>query len=370
MKDLLNSYFKENIERKVLPLNRAFIGLYSILSCLSKKSNRKKVLYPPTTCASPVYATTFAGLKPVFADVSLSDYLIDEKATIRYIELYKDELLAVVYIYIFGHTSDSVLRIKEVCDKYGIYLIEDVAQAFGSNVDGIPTGLIGHYSVFSFGYSKQVEVGIGGLFVNNMPTVVSNKEMQDFISNIEFTQLTPEQSQQYKKDFYDFRLESIVDESKYIKYLDFPERFHDLYFTAKQPDWNKISDKLRSFLDEDMLTKRNQNAKKYYEGFSCESLKEYVYAPELKDGYSIYRYTILLTSEENSLKFSDYLRNNGINCSNLYIPVNRFYGETDCPNALLYAKKCVNLWVDAGIATDEYIEKTIELTKQYFAHNE
>jgi predicted house-cleaning NTP pyrophosphatase (Maf/HAM1 superfamily) len=41
------------------------------------KGVRKKVLYTSTTCHSPVLAASYAGLEPVFVDISLTDFLME-----------------------------------------------------------------------------------------------------------------------------------------------------------------------------------------------------------------------------------------------------------------------------------------------------
>lgn len=366
MRELLNKYFGRDVSDRIISVSRAFFGLYSVLSCASKRSGRSDVLYPPTTCASPVYAATFAGLNPVFVDISDRDYLIDEEATLSYIEVHRNELLAVVYIYTFGHTSDAVLRIRRKCDEYGILLIEDAAQAFGGTVQGTPVGLIGHYAILSFGYSKQVDAGMGGLLLNN-DGIVSNAELRGAIDGIELARVDPGLATAYKRDFYDFRLKALADETKFSLYADFPTRFRDLYFTDARPDWNRVETRLREFLADDGVSKRNSIARRYAERLSTGEFRGRLVVPAVRDGFSVYRYTFMLLGEDGTLSLSEHLRSGGINCSNLYLPVNRFYGDTGCSRALDFARRCVNLWVEPSVATDDYLNRTIELMSSYYS---
>jgi hypothetical protein len=51
--------------------------------------------------------------------------------------------------------------------------------------------------------------------------------------------------------------------------------------------------------------------------------------------------------------FSEAVRRDGFHVSNLYWPVNDFFRPTDvCPNADLFARRIVNLWVDNTVDPD------------------
>ena len=364
MEKILSQYFKQDLSKKVIRVNRAFLGIYSILSVLKQRKRGTKVLYSTTTCASPVYASSYAGLTPIFSDISTIDFLMDEENTISLIEQYKENLLAVVYIYIFGHTSPSIFRIREKCKQYGIYLIEDLAQAFGSSVNGTPTGLIGDFSVLSFGHTKQIDVKRGGVIINNVPEVVSNEEILKELGRIVLATPTQELSSQYGFSFYANRRRALRNDEDFALYADFITTYKDLYFSYAPVNWDLISDKLDSYLKKKTTEQRNQIGKKYKDGLS--KLSDYIYSPDVKDGYSVYRYTIVLKDNTNLEEFSDYLRSHGVNCSNLYIPINRFYGDKGCPNAFDFAHRCVNLWTEPSVATDEYINSTIQQIASFY----
>ena len=360
----LSEYFNQDMDGRLLEVNRAFHGLYSILSLLKQKRGGNKVLYSTTTCASPVYAASYAGLEPVFADISPKDYLMDENETLSLIEKYKDNLVAVVYIYVFGHTSDAVFRIKDKCKQYGIYLIEDLAQAFGSSIKGIPTGLIGDFAVLSFGHSKQIDAKRGGVIVNNAADILTNKEIKDSLDSLQLVIPSQELSNSYGTNFYANRKRALANDEDFALYRDFIYTYKDLYFSEAPVNWDLIQEKIEYYLKFDITEKRNKIAKEYYD--RLKPLSEYIYCPDIKDGYSVYRYTIVLKGDIDLEDFSEYLRQNGINCSNLYIPINRFYGETGCPQANALAHKGVNLWVDPSIANEDYINNTIQQIMKYY----
>ena len=364
MERILSQYFKQDLSEKVIRVNRAFLGIYSILSVLKQRKRGTKVLYSTTTCASPVYASSYAGLIPLFSDISTKDFLMDEENTTSLIEQYKEDLLAVVYIYIYGHTSPSIFRIREKCKQYGIYLIEDLAQAFGSSVNGTPTGLIGDFSVLSFGHTKQIDVKRGGVIINNVPEVVSNEEIVKVLDNIALATPSQELSSQYGNSFYANRRRALKNYEDFALYADFITTYKDLYFSYAPVNWDLISDKLDSYLKEKTTELRNQIGNKYREGLS--QFADHLYCPDVKEGYSVYRYTIVLKDNTNLEEFSENLRSHGVNCSNLYIPINRFYGDKGCPNAFDFAHRCINLWTEPSVATDEYINNTIQQIASFY----
>ena len=289
---------------------------------------------------------------------------MDEENTTSLIEQYKEDLLAVVYIYIYGHTSPSIFRIREKCKQYGIYLIEDLAQAFGSSVNGTPTGLIGDFSVLSFGHTKQIDVKRGGVIINNVPEVVSNEEIVKVLDNIALATPSQELSSQYGNSFYANRRRALKNYEDFALYADFITTYKDLYFSYAPVNWDLISDKLDSYLKEKTTELRNQIGNKYREGLS--QFADHLYCPDVKEGYSVYRYTIVLKDNTNLEEFSENLRSHGVNCSNLYIPINRFYGDKGCPNAFDFAHRCINLWTEPSVATDEYINNTIQQIASFY----
>ena len=360
----LSRYFGQDMDGRLLEVNRAFHGLYSILSLLKQKKGGSKVLYSTTTCASPVYAASYAGLNPLFADISPKDFLMDENETLDLIDKYKDDLVAVVYIYVFGHTSDAIFRIKTKCEQYGIFLIEDLAQAFGSSVNGIPTGLIGDFAVLSFGHSKQIDAKRGGVIVNNATSVLTNKDIQDHLDGLQLVVPPPELSSSYGTNFYANRKKALDNDDDFALYKDFITVYKDLYFSYGDVNRGLIQEKIENYLDNKLTEKRNKIAKEYHDRLA--PLDKFIYCPEVKEGYSVYRYTIVLKDNTDLEDFSEYLRKNGVNCSNLYIPINRFYGDKGCPQANAFAHMCVNLWADPTIAKDNYIDNTIQTIVEYY----
>jgi perosamine synthetase len=73
---------------------------------------------------------------------------------------------ACVPMHTFGHPVE-IDKIKEICKKYGLSLVEDAAESLGSYYQGQHTGTFGELGVFSFNGNKVMTTGGGGMIVTN-----------------------------------------------------------------------------------------------------------------------------------------------------------------------------------------------------------
>ena len=112
--------------------------------------------------ASPI---TYLGAKPVFVDVLPETWCIDPAAAEAAIT---PRTKAIIAVHIYGNVCemDKLLAIGE---KYGIPVIEDAAEAIGSQWHGKHAGTMGKFGSFSFHGTKTLTTGEGGMFITNDP---------------------------------------------------------------------------------------------------------------------------------------------------------------------------------------------------------
>ncbi|WAZ19592.1 aminotransferase class V-fold PLP-dependent enzyme [Streptomyces cinnabarinus] len=111
-----------------------------------------EVITVANTFHATALAITRAGATPVLVDARPDDYLMDTDALEAAVT---PRTRAVVAVHLFGLSLD-LAPVAEVCERYGIPLVEDCAQAVGARVDGRRVGSIGAIGCFSFHPSKNL----------------------------------------------------------------------------------------------------------------------------------------------------------------------------------------------------------------------
>jgi len=103
------------------------------------------------------------GARPVFADVSLETFNmlpedLENKITAR--------TKAVIFVDALGNPT-GLTKIKEICHRHNLPLVEDAACAIGSNEFGRRCGSIADVTCFSFHPRKLINTGEGGAIVTD-----------------------------------------------------------------------------------------------------------------------------------------------------------------------------------------------------------
>jgi perosamine synthetase len=137
-------------------------ALETILRALNVKN--KDVLLPSNTFIATSVAILNAGGKPVPVDIESKFLGISSKKVEK---LISKSTGAVVLVHIGGLISPETLKLKEICSYYGVPLVEDAAQSFGSTLNNIKAGSFGIAGSFSFFLTKVLTTGEGGLIVTD-----------------------------------------------------------------------------------------------------------------------------------------------------------------------------------------------------------
>ena len=103
------------------------------------------------------------GAIPVFIDVKIPTYNIDENLVE---EAITKKTKAIMLAHTLGNPF-NVKRIKEICDKYSLWLIEDSCDALGSKFNGQYVGTFGDLATLSFYPAHHITMGEGGAVFTN-----------------------------------------------------------------------------------------------------------------------------------------------------------------------------------------------------------
>lgn len=117
------------------------------------------VVVPAFTFFATASSVSMCGATLLFADVDPHTFNIDPDSVAA---LVRPDTRAVVGVHLFGQPFD-VGAVREVCDDHNLVLIEDAAQAHGSEYHGKRAGSLADLACFSFYPTKNMTTGEGGM---------------------------------------------------------------------------------------------------------------------------------------------------------------------------------------------------------------
>ena len=134
-----------------------------------------RVIVPTFTFAATANAVRYCDAEPVFVDSARSTWNVDPEllaAAVTDSLAAGQRVGAVVTVDLYGQCADHQ-PIREICDRHGIPLIEDAAEAVGATWEGRPAGSFGDMGVFSFNGNKIMTTGGGGMLVSETEELVA-----------------------------------------------------------------------------------------------------------------------------------------------------------------------------------------------------
>ena len=129
-----------------------------------------EVIVQGNTYIASVMGITINGATPVFVEpdeyFNIDASKIEEKIT--------DRTKAVLVVHLYGQAS-NMAPVVELCNKYGLRLVEDCAQSHGAKFNGQTTGTFGDIGCFSFYPSKNLGAfGDAGAIVTNSDQIAED----------------------------------------------------------------------------------------------------------------------------------------------------------------------------------------------------
>jgi len=122
----------------------------------------REVVVPANTFFATAAAVIHAGGIPRFADVAPDTLALSESTVDAALG---ENTAGVILVHIGGAITPEVDAIRTLCERRGLFLVEDAAHAHGSSLDGRAAGSFGIASAFSFYPTKVMTTGEGGMIV-------------------------------------------------------------------------------------------------------------------------------------------------------------------------------------------------------------
>lgn len=143
-------------------------AIHMALKC-AKVKPKDIVFCSSLTFAASCNPIIYENAVPVFIDSDKETWNMSpvalEKAFLKYKELHNMPK-AVIVVDLYGESA-KYDEIRYLCNKYNVPIIEDSAEALGSEYKGKKLGSFGDYSVFSFNGNKIITTSGGGMLLSN-----------------------------------------------------------------------------------------------------------------------------------------------------------------------------------------------------------
>ena len=154
-------------KKRVVALSAGTAAVHLGLLAAGVKPGDEVIVQSFTFCAS-THPVTYLGAIPVLVDSEPDTWNIDpellEKAIIDRKEKKGKYPKAIVPVALYGMPYKAD-RIMEIANKYGIPVVEDAAEGFGSKYKGQVLGTFGKYGVLSFNGNKMITTSGGGALI-------------------------------------------------------------------------------------------------------------------------------------------------------------------------------------------------------------
>jgi dTDP-4-amino-4,6-dideoxygalactose transaminase len=286
-----------------------------------------EVIIPANTFIATAWGVSHAGATPVFVDCDETWNIDSTKIEAAITKKTK----AVIGVHLYGQPFD-VDSVKAICDKHGIFMIEDAAQAQGARYKGKTVGVFGEMACYSFYPGKNLGAcgEAGGLTTNN--------------------------------PVYDTHLRSLRNHGSTVRY------FHDeIGYNYRMGGLEGASLTVKLKYLEGWNNRRREIAERYRHKINNPKITLQV-KPDWADGIN----HLFVITTENKDTFVKYLADHKISAA-FHYPVpchlqkayaNLGHKKGDFPIAEYLAEHCVSLPMFAEL-TNEEVNKVIETINHY-----
>lgn len=324
-------------------LTHSATGGLEIIAHLMDIRRGDEVILPSYTFVSTVNAFASKGATPVFIDIELDRLNLNIEMVEQAIT---EKTKAIVAVHYAGHPCD-LDKLKRICEKHSLFLIEDAAMAFGNKYHNVQLGGMGDFGVISFDVTKQISAIQGGLLI------INNKNFAKRATNIYHIGTN-------RSDF----TEGIV---PYYEWVDDGSKYQMNELNAAYLYGNLLN-------RENILLNRKLISKKYYSGLeSLSLLGHFKLMDKTLVSDNIHEFYLIVNHQDERQNLSKYLKEHGVEAMFHYIPLHnskrgkklgRFVGTNQTE---FISERLLRLPLYDGLL-DEEIEYIIELIKKYYAN--
>ncbi len=234
----------------VICLNSGTSALFVSLRSIGIEKN-DEVLLPSLTFVSTANAVLYNNAVPHFVDTSEKSLAIDPILLEKYLKKIstikngklinkktKKRIKCLICVHVFGNSAE-ITKIKNVCKKYKLILIEDAAEALNSYYKKKHLGTYGKIGILSFNGNKIITSGSGGAILTN------DKKIFDYCNHVTSNSKINDKWE-YKHDMigYNLKMANINAALAFAQILD---------LNKIQKEKNKLMLKYKKFIESNSL---------------------------------------------------------------------------------------------------------------------
>jgi perosamine synthetase len=171
------------------------VSLHLALVALGLKPG-DEVIMPDLTYIATANTVRYCGAIPVFVDVEKDSWNIDPKLIEEKITK-KTKGIVPVHLYGLPANMDAI---NDIAKKYGLFVLEDAAEAHGAKYKGKMVGGLGDLGSFSFFGNKIITTGEGGMVTTN------SKELYEKMRLLKSQGVDPNKSYWHIMLAYNYRM--------------------------------------------------------------------------------------------------------------------------------------------------------------------
>jgi dTDP-4-amino-4,6-dideoxygalactose transaminase len=338
---------------------RGATGLILLYEALSKPGGR--ILLPSIACQSLPATVLLTGRRPVAIDVD-GNLNIDPEKLER--EIRPGDL--VVGIHLFG-IPFAVREIERICEKHGATLIEDVAQGPGGMAENRVLGSFGRASILSFAKGKTLPTGGGGAILTDDEALIES--LEEKIKELpkrsdDCADKSRELRDKLTPAFNEARRGNVpaIAASLWGEIID---NYSGIFRYSIEPD--EASEIIPALDDLPRNAERRRKMVSLYRKYLSGAQVRFL---DYRSDQVPWRFTVVASTLSGGMvhECTEALRSDGLDVSNLYLPVQWLapgrIEDTGCPEAEAAGVRVINLWVDDSV-DEEKIEKAAGTIRKF-----
>ena len=314
-----------------------------------------EIVVPSHTFTSSVYPFIKKGAKVKWADIDLHTRVV----TLEHIKkVVTAKTKAVVVVHLYGFMIPDIQEIADFCKQNSILLIEDVAQAMGTELNGKKAGTFGDFGIFSFHSHKNITtLGEGGMII------VKDKKYADILPMLRHNGHC---GFDYDREDYWKPAMGNLD----LPTLDGEYLMPNNYCLGEVEC--ALGAKLLDRLDE-MNTQKRKKANKFIDELSEFKFLEFHKVEDNQHNYHLLVARVLNNKRDEIMKKLVYDKK--IKCVVQYYPLHRYplyiklgFGEADVPNSEEFFDNMISFPFQQWMSDEEFeymLESTKQVLKEY-----